>query len=289
MKKLKRKLKKQVDSLLLNLKAQAFYAKSVAKRAAMFALDSVLPAAGSTVKIAALGAFVVSCALLADKLHVKYLQDKVGRNTVFIRSMPDSKLQGSGTAFEMKTPSGAVVTVTNAHICALANSKGEIAVLEKKNSNRLITRKVIEISEQNDLCIVEGLPGYDGLTIGSKVEVGEPVFSFGYPLGEALHFSEGRVKDYGDVFIIEEGVTPAQCKGPRRHLERMTFLFFEFEVCVKSYEAIQTSMVIYPGNSGSPMVNLFGNVVGVVFASNGRTNWGSAVVLKDLEQLLSAY
>ena len=79
---------------------------------------------------------VTLAALFADRLHVSYLQAKGGQNVVYIRSMPDSKLQGSGTAFQMKTPSGAVVTVTNAHICQLANDKGEIAVLEKKNSKR---------------------------------------------------------------------------------------------------------------------------------------------------------
>ena len=75
--------------------------------------------------------------LFADNAHVKYLENKVGNNTVYVQSMPDSKIQGSGTGFQMQAKSGKVVTITNAHVCELANDKGMILVEEKRHSKRL--------------------------------------------------------------------------------------------------------------------------------------------------------
>lgn len=281
LKKMKKRLSKKLEKAKEYLSAQKFYLKQ--------GLQSLGHLLHSATRVSLLLILVLFSGLAANKMHVKYLENKVGSNTVFIRSMPDSKLQGSGTAFEMKTPSGKVITVTNAHICELANSKGEIAILEKRHSNRLIPKKVIEVYEENDLCVVEGLDGYEGLELGSDLEVGEPVFSFGYPLGQALHFSDGRVKEFGKVTLLDEETPVDKCVGPRHKVQKMQIWFFIVDVCTKSFDSVQTSMVIYGGNSGSPMVNMWGNVVGVVFAGNSRTNWGSAVPLKDLKQLLKAY
>lgn len=285
MKKLKKKLHKHINKLRSYVKAQLFYAKQgIAKL-----LPAALKAGLNLTKLSLLTVVFIFAALFANKMHVKYLEKKVGDNTVFIRSMEDSKLQGSGTAFQIKTPSGKVVTMTNAHICELANDKGEIAILEKKHSNRLVTKRVLEVYKENDLCIVEGLPGYEGLDIGSDLEVGEPVYSFGYPLGEALHFSEGRVKEFGKVTLLDADTPLDRCVGPRQKVQKVQIWFFLVDVCTKTFDSVQTSMVIFGGNSGSPMVNFWGNVVGVVFAGNTRTNWGSAVPLKDVKELLKAY
>ena len=200
MKKFKKKALKHLSKIKDFLDAQKFYTK----KGLIKLIPEAIGAARTSIKLAALGVIFIFAALFANKMHVKYLEKKVGDNTLFIRSMPDSKHQGSGTAFEIRTPSGQVVTMTNAHICQLANDKGEIAILEKRHSNRLVTKRVLEVYAENDLCIVEGLPGYEGLELGSELEVGEPVFAFGYPLGQALHFSDGRVKEFGAVTLLDD-------------------------------------------------------------------------------------
>jgi S1-C subfamily serine protease len=271
---------KKIEALKESLRDQAFY------------ISNFISKTGTSLRNPLKNTIVLGAALFislsADGLHTQYLESKVGDNTVFIRSPEGAHLQGSGTAFEMKAPSGKVYTITNAHVCGLQKD-GNVMLFEKHNSKRLVPKRVLEVYEENDLCIVEGLEGYEGLSMGSETTIGQTVWSLGFPLGEALNISKGRVKSFGISEIADMDTKPEDCKGKRRHLESIDMFFFTQLICVIDRDSVQTDMVIYPGNSGSPMVDYFGRVVGVVFASNTRTNWGSVVPLKDLQQLLKAY
>jgi V8-like Glu-specific endopeptidase len=52
---------------------------------------------------------------------------------------------------------------------------------------------------------------------------------------------------------------------------------------------MSTSVVIYPGNSGSPIFNDDNYVVGVVFASSNADHYGHYVPLEYLHRLLERY
>lgn len=288
MKKLRRKVSKMVKKCKAFLDDQMWYAKEFWDN-----LDTsyILNRATNLVIAPLLLAFsIVVLSLLSHNIHTAYLEKKVADQVVYMRSPEDAKQQGSGTGFHMKTPNGHVVLVTNSHICGLANDKGEILVQEKQHSGRLIKRRVWERFGKNDLCVVEPLPGYSGLEMSNDVEVSDNIWTFGYPLGEGLNISSGRVKDFKKIWLMADDVkTMAQCKGERYKQEKFMWFIFIVEVCMKSFDSIATDAPTYPGNSGSPMVNSFGNVVGVIFAANGASAWGYAVPLSDLKELMSAY
>lgn len=279
-KKLKRKLHKKFQAVKESIEAQVFHLKqmgSVAKDAAKsFFLGTGLVA---LVAVGTLG---------ANKFHLRYIESHVGDQVVFIKSPDDARLQGSGTGFEIKAQSGKVYTVTNAHVCGLANSNG-IIMVEEKRSNRLIPRRVLEVYNDNDLCLVEGLEGYSGLDTASGYERGEPVWAVGYPLGGMMNISNGRIKGEQDVYILAEDVSQDKCVAPKYKKIQYNLFGLTFDLCAVVRHAIDSDVVIYPGNSGSPLVNIYGNVVGVVFAADQRTNWGSSVPLRDLNKLLGAY
>lgn len=240
------------------------------------------------VKLTALLILATSFSLSVDHLHSAYLLDKVGSNSVYIQSPAGAKIQGSATGFEVVTPSGKVYTLTNAHVCELQKD-GNVLVQEKRYSNRLIPKRVIEIYEENDLCLVEGLEGYEGLSLASSWNVGDLNYAIGYPMGEAMNLSSGFIKEQANVKIIETEIDAADCKGPHQHMEKFPTFLGNLDFCVTIRRAIQTNIPIFPGNSGSPMINAFGHVTGVVFASNNETHWGDSVPLEDVKEFLKAY
>lgn len=240
----------------------------------------------SVLKSISLYLIAIIVAVAAQPLHSEWLISKVSQNTLFVRSFKNAPRQGSATAFEIKASSGKVYTVTNAHVCGLANSNKEILIQDKLGSGRLIPIKILEVFPDNDLCILEGLANYDGLDIASSSAIGDQVYALGYPYGEALNYSFGRIKDFNTIEMYNDEVSPEECNGSRFRINNHPFYG---PVCLESFKSVATDLIIHPGNSGSAMVNIYGNVVGVIFASNQRTHWGHAVPLDHLTTLLKAY
>jgi len=258
-------------------------------------MSSQLASQRTTLADSFFGAFKLSSAaflllivsLSAPELHNQYLFSKIGSNTVFIKNPEGAAHQGSATGFEIITPSGKVYTLTNQHVCGLQKD-GMLLVEEKRNTRRFIPRRVIEVSDENDLCLVEGLEGYEGLTLASSYEMEDLNYAIGYPLGEALNLTSGFLKSKESIKILED-LSVEECKGKNISIDKADTIFGSFEVCVITRRAIQTNIPIYPGNSGSPMVNIYGRVTGIVFASNGLTHWGSSVPLEDVVAFIKAY
>lgn len=275
-----KKLKKHIKKVKQYINDQRFYLKSLEDKT-----KSVLIAYSKLLTVALVVCFV---GVSSHFYHSAYIEKHVGSQAIYVRSPEGAALQGSGTAFEIKAPSGKVYTITNAHVCQLQKD-GLLLAQEKQHSNRLIPLRIIEVYQKNDLCLLEGLAGYEGLSLADKVEVGQFAWAAGYPLGGALNISSGRIKEFSPIYIEAEGVAPKDCNKPGMHLIKESFMFMELEICVLERDSVQTDLNIYPGNSGSPLVNIYGNVIGVVFASQSRTNWGSAVPLKDVKAFLSAY
>lgn len=216
------------------------------------------------------------------------LLKKTSENTVKLRSPSGAERQGLGTGFQVKAPSGRVVTMTNAHVCDLAKND-IIMVFDKKISNRYVPKRVLERYAKNDLCIVEGLEGYGGLELADSYKVGQYNYAVGYPLGEELNISGGYLKGLSDVLIGLPEVPSSECTGPDNRIMKINLFFGSYELCSIIRKAMQTNINIHPGNSGSPMVNEDEEVTGVVFATNSITKWGSSVPLEYVVDLLSAY
>jgi len=97
----------------------------------------------------------------------------------------------------------------------------------------------------------------ESLGVGPTPANGEPVDAVGYPKGRRLTFSPGEVVDRVDGSLFGE-----------------------------STDTLRITNTIHPGNSGGPLVDEDGNVVGVVFAVERSTGYGLAVPIDALTRAM---
>lgn len=286
--------------------------KGQIKKAGELGVSVALASAKVALKItAALAAVlvIVYLAARAPEIHSSIIREKVGEKTYTIRG---GLKTGGGTGFSIKGKSGITYIVSNAHVCEV--SPDGYHVLVSSDNGRHMWRRILEVSDKSDLCIIEGIPGVEGLSLGSEPSIGQIVASVGHPSLMPITLSRGEIIGPEDIRILKGVIldpnnpedvkasrfvhpdfrlTPDQCSEPKNEIvtEKVDMLFFQLEVklCLDvTRGAYLTNILIQPGNSGSPVVDFWGNVIGVVFASDSY-NWGIVVSNKDLRDLLSNY
>jgi S1-C subfamily serine protease len=224
-------------------------------------------------------AFVLSVSLIslnAPYIHKYWLRNKVADNVVMLTYGPYIP-SGGGTGFVVKTPSGNKVTVTNRHICDELNKN---PIYAKTRDGRYSKLEILEVSMFSDLCILSPVPGLKGLSLGGEVYNGDNIYVVGHPFLWETLMTEGEVSGIKNVILLGETDRKGSCK----YLNGRNTIFG----CVEIHESIMSSVKTAPGNSGSPVVNNLGQVVGVLFA--GTQNGYSAIVrIKHLKELIKGY
>ncbi len=139
--------------------------------------------------------------------------------------------------------------VTNHHV--ISNATNVEVTLD---NGKTYTAEIVGSDKDYDVAVLKVDPGEDKLTpvvLGSAetLVVGEDVCTIGNPLGEL-------------TFSLAEGVVSC--------LDR------EINLNGTPFNMIQTTAAVNPGNSGGPLFNSYGEVVGIVTAKTSSTGNGTA-------------
>ncbi|MGP1272161.1 MAG: trypsin-like peptidase domain-containing protein [Phycisphaerales bacterium] len=127
--------------------------------------------------------------------------------------------------------------VTNAHVVGTAES-----VQVEFSNGRTTTGRIVEADEFTDIAVVKVDPGPGLIPVQrnpmSEVRVGDRVYAFGSPFNFKFSMTEGIVSGLG--------------RNPRTSSSSGGFTNY-----------IQTDAAVNPGNSGGPLVNVRGELVGM--------------------------
>ena len=161
-------------------------------------------------------------------------------------ALVDGGRAGSGTAFCIH-PSG--LFLTNAHVVdGLAAADIKIVLTPGEAGEKQLPATVIRKNAEVDLALLKvvsdkPLPCLELGSIDTLVETAE-LTAFGYPFGKALAFEDGK---YPSISVSVGRVTSLRKAAGK-------------------LEAIQLDASLNPGNSGGPVLDKSGKVVGVVMA-----------------------
>lgn len=207
----------------------------------------------------------------APRWHENYLIAKLSPSVV--KLTPISNQTTGGTGFQIETPDGPRI-MTNAHVCDVF---GEYGLATSTRGQQVV--QVLYKDTLADLCITTAFSELPALELaGSSPEIGEELAVLGHPNLSPQTFAKGRVLGNELVRVMVGFADEACVNDP---LSEVILIF-----CVRSYVSTLTNIKIYPGNSGSPVVNIWGKVTNVVFASDNQMHHGVLVPYADVKRIL---
>ena len=247
-------------------------------------LKSLKPVAIRVVSAASMLLLIVATLGVSSTLYERYFYGYLGSSVVKI-TKTDKGLSG-GTGFVVKAPSGKLYTLTNEHICSM----GDNLVAHTQNGKKHKI-KVIKKYKDHDLCIMEAVPGLRPFKIAKNIILHERVWLIGHPALRPLTLESGHYVGSFDIKLrstcpveVQKMIKEKYDKGILTAQELYSIVY---TYCTKELESQHISNIAYGGNSGSPVVDMFGNVIGVLYA--GRRDQPTAshtVPLKEIIKFL---
>lgn len=239
----------------------------------------------SALRSTALTITILYGAAIAPEAHNKFLRWKVGESVVQVL---DPIQFGGGTGFAVRGASGLEYIMTNRHVCEVADNN---VVRIKTQDGQEVYRKVVYRDDVHDLCLIKGIKGLAPLDIGSPIERGDHLYVVGHPGLRDLTTSTGEYVGRTEIELLFDVKTREECPGK---VEDAPFFYQlmtgkEF-ICIRKYAAESTNAVIYGGNSGSPVVNRYGNIVAVAFAGSTQQERDNYLIpLRFIKRVLSKF
>lgn len=272
----------------------------------------------SVVKHNATPLLLLTAVMVLPKLHIAYIRNYIGDSVVMLTNNIPGKSEsyGGGTGFHITAQSGKTVVISNRHVCMAGKKQGFMygTVRGRTGYHKL---KIIELYSNADLCVLEPIKGVRPLKLGTEPTEGQSVWAVGHPNLQPRTVTKGEVQGFEWMMFAVGAIgyydfSEEDCKFANRFLTSISKqklglssvlnrtdkkLFTQEEgsgkstitLCVERNLSMITTVNIYKGNSGSPVLDDFGNVVSVMFATNSDQMWGQAITHYDLKNLLEKY
>lgn len=196
----------------------------------------------------------------------------VGPATVSVYIYESAEGIGRGGNSPLSSGSGFIITedgyiVTNQHVINAAEEDSQMAVMVNvPGFDDLISAQIIGSDERTDIAVLklDDANSYPTVTLGDSdlLRPGELAVAIGNPLG-----------------TLEGTVTVGVVSAIGRHLNNNGY----------QMELIQTDASINSGNSGGPLINSFGEVVGVTNAKMGSAEGlGFAIPINSIKSVIES-
>lgn len=171
-------------------------------------------------------------------------------------------LRSTGTGFHFVKDNGEVVIISNRHVCD--NNQTMLATLGETAQEV----RVIKVSNKTDLCMLE--PVFkNGIKRTARFMDNMPAVFAGY--GASSTISSRLIHKLGFHYLP------------------MCTAFEPFRGCTETQimKTIAVNNLAIGGHSGSPVMDIFGRLVGVVFAANSSIDTSFIIPIEDVLEFIN--
>lgn len=173
--------------------------------------------------------------------------------------------EGTCSAVEVKTATGAIYTLSAAHCSVLLENDSVEAVNEQDIHKRL---KLVDIDYVNDLMLLAAFDS-KSISIANVVYKHERIHVIAHGAGYPSYRVDGELLIEQKIKIEEPLHTEAQEAYCSKVPGSTVVPSFFGDVCLFDLNEMQSSANIQPGSSGGPVLNAKGELVGIVSSGDG--------------------
>lgn len=227
------------------------------------------------------------------QIHSYFLRSYVGKKVVTVSQNFGDRI-GGGTGFYVKGASGKTYIMTNGHVCLIDREHMNIS---ENMDSVMVSHKVLKFDKKHDLCLIEANDDIEGLDVASSVGIGEIIGLIGHPGLRPLTLARGEIIGKTKIELMwAVNIPDSLCIGRNISVDKLKpadaalARFYRIEsICIASLQSNMANVIAYGGNSGSPVVNFYGNVVGVLFAGSEQPTDSYLVPLEDIKRFLKDF
>ncbi|PIE99044.1 MAG: serine protease [Treponema sp.] len=220
-----------------------------------------------------LAAYILPSVVTVDVIETRVV-DNGGQNFPwFFFNQPDSpegnkreyKQEGLGSGFIVKQSGKKYYVLTNQHVTGNAS---DITII--LNTGEKIKGELVGTDKRKDIALVSFESNKDlqvaKMGDSNTVQVGDPVFAVGSPMGYVSSITSGMISALG------------RSGGPNEN---------------NINDFFQTDAAINQGNSGGPLVNIYGEVIGInnwiASSSGGSQGLGFSIPINNVKRAVDDF
>lgn len=188
---------------------------------------------------------------------------------------------GTGTGFFYEYNNHQYI-VTNFHICYKAK------FLHFKYNDKDFFAAPFEGDEKNDLCLLDVSKNTLPLFSYLNTFINQEIFSIGFMYNTERMILEGVVSKeetaLSNMFPIRSDKDVTECN--KLYGSHLGYTLNGIYSCQIEDTFIMTTIMIGPGQSGSPVLNYLGSVVGIITNYDGRTRMCNYIPIERVNELI---
>lgn len=175
--------------------------------------------------------------------------------------VPVATVDGRGTGFFIQVDKTKYL-VTAAHVCGTSD------ILISPNG----LHKVIVKQSHRDICIASSYQNVNTLPLGNDPKNGDYVDMTGFPGNLTYDYQKGVARVVGvSIFSMPYGFYEGEPVCPKFSVDKLD------GTCAIPVTTIQLNILARPGNSGGPVLNAAGEVVGIIIGTDGESGYMTPV------------